>query len=206
MVCDVQHFCWVFRHTSSIHRRESRVLLPPMAIHSPSCLSSLDISSIRAAYAMSDRTPSCLMLSLILFSLLAHLWLVFLLLDWTLISESSSSSSLQFHFCVGCRWLHPAKLCHMFSVQPRRWCMLSVQPRRWCMLPFLFLVISLVACFNTMQWSAVELLVFPPAWAFVMWIFFFTLSLMILSYTFSTWLVSVIPLSLEHLPFTPFPL
>ena len=54
------------RHMSSIHRRESRVVLPPMSIPWPSCLSSLDISSIRAAYSITNRTPPCLMLSLIL--------------------------------------------------------------------------------------------------------------------------------------------
>ena len=41
-------------------------MLPPMSIPRPSCLSSLDISFIRAAYSMTDRTPPCLMLSLIL--------------------------------------------------------------------------------------------------------------------------------------------
>ena len=42
-------------------------------------------------------------------------------------------------------------------------------------------VISLIACLSTMRWSAVELPAFPPAWTFVIWIFFLTLSLMILS-------------------------
>ena len=48
----------------------------------------------------------------------------------------------------------------------------------------------------------------PPAWAFFIHVFSFslTLSLMILLYTFSTLLASVIPLLLEHFPFMPFPL
>ena len=70
MVCDIQHFCrvsrsWYMRHTSSMHRRESRVVLSPMSIPRPTCLSSLDISSIRAAHSMTDRTPPCMILSLI---------------------------------------------------------------------------------------------------------------------------------------------
>ena len=44
----------------------------------------------------------------------------------------------------------------------------------------------------------------PPAWAFVMLTSFFTLWLMILSYTFLPLLANVIPLSFEHLPSIPF--
>ena len=46
----------------------------------------------------------------------------------------------------------------------------------------------------------------PPAWAFVMLTCFFTLSFIILSYTFPILLARVIPLSFEHFPFIPFPL
>ena len=77
---------------------------------------------------------------------------VFLLLGWILVSWSSSGFSLQFHFCVGCIWLHEAMLYHMPSVHPGRWCI--------CLPLF---VISLIACFSTMRWLAVELPAFPPA-------------------------------------------
>ena len=56
------------------------------------------------------------------------------------------------------------------------------------------------------RWSTVELPLLPPACASVILMSFFALSLMILSYNFPKLLDSVIPLSLEHLPFIPFPL
>ena len=129
MVCDVQHFgrvsrLWCMRHTSSIHRRESRVVLPPMSIPWPSCLSSLDISSIRAAYSMTDRTPPCLMLSLILIFRGSPYWVCIFAVRLEFSFLIILRFSLQFYFCGGCIWLHPAMLCHMPSVHPGRWCML----------------------------------------------------------------------------------
>ena len=56
------------------------------------------------------------------------------------------------------------------------------------------------------RWSTVELPLFPPACASVIAMSFFALSLMILSYNFPKLLDSVIPPSLEHLPFIPYPL
>ena len=56
------------------------------------------------------------------------------------------------------------------------------------------------------RWSTVELPILPPACASVILMSFFALSLMILLYNFPKLLDSVIPLSLEHLPFIPFPL
>ena len=63
-----------------------------------------------------------------------------------------------------------------------------------------------MVCFRTIRWSTVAHPLFPPACAFVIWTCYFTLSLIILSYTLPTLLVSVIPLSLEHFPFCPLPL
>ena len=56
------------------------------------------------------------------------------------------------------------------------------------------------------RWSTVDLPLLPPACASVILMLFFALSLMILSYNFPKLLDSVNPLSLEHLPFIPFPL
>ena len=62
---------WCMRQTSSIHRRVLSVV--PCLVFSPMLffLSSLAISSISVAYSITDRTPPCLMLSLILISLVS---------------------------------------------------------------------------------------------------------------------------------------
>ena len=66
---------WWIRATSSIHSRHPDIVL----FHSVwfpifrSC-SSFDISSIRFAYSMTDRTPPCLMLSLMLIILVGPYW------------------------------------------------------------------------------------------------------------------------------------
>ena len=57
-----------------------------------------------------------------------------------------------------------------------------------------------------MRWSTVAFPVIPPPWASVICTSFFILSLRILSYTLPTLLASVIPRSLLHFPFIPFPL
>ena len=56
---------WWIRHTSSIHRSESRVMFACVTYHRFLCLSSLAISSISVAYSITDSTPPCLILSLI---------------------------------------------------------------------------------------------------------------------------------------------
>ena len=63
-----------------------------------------------------------------------------------------------------------------------------------------------MVCFKTIRWSTIEHPGLPAAWAFVIVTCFFTLSLMILSYSFPTLLASVIPLSFEHFPFSSLPL
>ena len=55
---------------------------------------------------------------------------------------------------------------------------------------FPFLYFSLISCFSIMMCSAIKLLAFPPAWAFVSCSFSLTLLLMILSYPFPTLLAS----------------
>ena len=65
IVCRASRSWWI-RHTSSIHRSESIVIFPFVFRPSPISFSFLDISSIRAAYSITDRTPPCLILSLIL--------------------------------------------------------------------------------------------------------------------------------------------
>ena len=56
---------WWIRHTSSIHRSESRVMFACVTYPRFLCLSSLAISSISDAYSITDSTPPCLILSLI---------------------------------------------------------------------------------------------------------------------------------------------
>ena len=63
-----------------------------------------------------------------------------------------------------------------------------------------------MVCFITIKWSTVALPGIPPAWASVICTTFFTLSLMILSYTLPMLLARVISLSFEHLPLVPLPL
>ena len=60
---------WCMRQTSSIHRRV--LTFSPVSVTIPrSCsFNSFDISSMSVAYSMTDSTPPCLMLSLILISL-----------------------------------------------------------------------------------------------------------------------------------------
>ena len=56
---------WWIRHTSSIHRSESRVMFACVTHPRFLCLSSLAISSISVAHSITDSTPPCLILSLI---------------------------------------------------------------------------------------------------------------------------------------------
>ena len=64
----------------------------------------------------------------------------------------------------------------------------------------------LIMLFMIVIWSAVDLPDWPPACASVVFISFFTRLFTILSNTLPMLLASVIPLSLLHLPFSPFPL
>ena len=62
--CSLSRSWWI-RHTSSIHRSESRVMFAWVTYPRFLCLSSLAISSISVAYSITDSTPPCLILSLI---------------------------------------------------------------------------------------------------------------------------------------------
>ena len=63
-----------------------------------------------------------------------------------------------------------------------------------------------MVCLRAMRWSAVALPGMPPACASVIFVTFFTLSFIILSYSFPALLARVMPLSFEHLPLVPLPL
>ena len=69
---------WWIRHTSSIHSRESRVIFVWVTYPIFLCFSSLAISSMRVAYSITERTPPCLMLSL-MFIFLVSPYLVWIL-------------------------------------------------------------------------------------------------------------------------------
>ena len=69
-----------------------------------------------------------------------------------------------------------------------------------------FDLILLILFFSISRWSVVDFPCWPPAWASVMLTFGSILLLIILSNTFPKLLAGVIPRSLEHCPFVPFPL
>ena len=60
--------------------------------------------------------------------------------------------------------------------------------------------------FSSVRWSVVDLPSLPPAWASDIFIWGRVRLSIIRSYTFPMLLDTVIPLSLEHFPFFPFPL
>ena len=68
--CSLSGLWWI-RHTSSIHSRESRVIFVWVSYPSLLCFSSLAISSMKVAYSIMERTPPCLILSLILIFLVS---------------------------------------------------------------------------------------------------------------------------------------
>ena len=117
IVCRVSRSWWI-RHTSSIHRSESIVIFPFVFRPSPFSFSSFDISSIRAAYSITDSTPPCLILSLILIFLVR----LYLVCNFAVRLEFSFLAILRFlpsiPFCGGCIVLHSARLCHMPFVHP----------------------------------------------------------------------------------------
>ena len=57
---------WCIRHTSSIQSSESRVIFASVTYPRFFSFNSFDISSMRVSYSMTDNTPPCLMLSLML--------------------------------------------------------------------------------------------------------------------------------------------
>ena len=62
---------WWMRQTSSIHNSESRVIFVSVLYPRFLCFNSLAISSIRVAHSITDSTPPCLMLSLMLIFLVS---------------------------------------------------------------------------------------------------------------------------------------
>ena len=195
IVCKVSRSWWI-RHTSSIHRSESIFILPFVFRPSPFSFSSLDISSIRAAYSITDRTPPCLILSLILIFLVRP----YLVCIFAVRLELSFLAILRFLPSIPFLW-------RVYSIASNQALSYAFCTSRNIMYAvFLFFVISWIASLSTIRWSVVELPGFPPAWAFVICSSFFILSFIILSYTFPTLLANVMPLSFEHFPLVPFPL
>ena len=136
--------------------------------------SSLVISSMRVAYSITDSTPSCLMLSLMLIFLVSpylvcilavRLGFIFFIilrcLSWTpFLCRAymiASRHALSYAFCTSRKIMHA--VCH-------------------------FSCISWMVCLMMMRWSTVAQPLFLPACAFV--ICCFTLSLIILSYILPT--------------------
>ena len=184
------------RHTSSIHRSESTLF--PVLVISPSPLLriSLDISSIRIAYSMTDNTPPCLMLSLILISLVGPylVWMLAVSWEFSFFTMDRFFPSTPFLFIT-----YSIASSHALS-----YAFWTSRKITYAVLPSFR--ISWIICFSAIRWSVVALPSFPPAWASVIWVTSLTLSFMTRSYTFPTLLARVIPLSLEHFPFWPLPL
>ena len=160
------------------------------------CFSSLAISSIKVAYFITDSTPPCLMLSLI------FIFLVSPYLVWTL------AVRLELRFLIILRFFPYIpfwfRAYNIASSQALSNAFCTSRKIIYAVIPLS--LISLIVCFRTIKWSTVEHRGFPPACAFVILTSFFTLSFIILSYTFPILLARVIPLSFEHFPFCPFPL
>ena len=71
---------------------------------------------------------------------------------------------------------------------------------------FFFLLLWFILLFRILMWSAVDFPAWPPAWASVILISSLMRLLRSLSNTFPILLAKVMPLSLLHSPFSPFPL
>ena len=172
---------WWGRHRPSIGE-----CLPfsPVSITIPrSCsFSSVDISSMSVAYSMTDSTPSCLILSLILISLVSPS------LVWIYAIRLLFSFFTIWRFFPLTLFLWRAY--SMASSHALSYAFWTSRNTRYGVLP-LFLV-SFKICWSTMRWSTVTLFTA-----------FFTLSFMILSNTLPTLLARVIPRSFEHLLLVP---
>ena len=73
-----------------------------------------------------------------------------------------------------------------------------------CFAPFHFA--WFIIEFRIIMWSAVDFRACPPAWVSVIFITFFIRLFIILSNSLAVLLARVMPLSLLHFPFVPFPL
>ena len=176
---------WRMRHTSHIHSSESTLFLVLGISPSPLLRISLDISSIRIAYFMTDNTPPCLMSYLV--------WLLAVSWEFSFFTMDRFFPSIPFLF----RTYSIASNHALYAFWTSRKVTHAVLPS---------FHISWIICFSAMRWSVVALASFPPTWASVIWVISYTFPFMIRSYTLPTLLARVIPLSLEHFPSWPLPL
>ena len=153
---------------------------------------------MRFAYSITDSTPPCLMLSLIFIGLVfPNLVLIFavrfLLMFFTRFHSFSFSPLLLRAYSMA----FSQALSYAFVTSRNAMC------RSWFLFVFLW---CLIIVFRIRRWSAVDLPFWPPAWASVMSTVLVILLLIILSKSLPMLLARVIPLSLLHFPFLPFPL
>ena len=186
---------WCMRQTSSIHRRV--FTFSPVSIVIPrSCsLSFFDISSMSVAYSMTDSTPPCIILSLILISLVSPC------LVWIFAVRLLFSFFTIWRFFLVAPFLWRAY--SMASSHALSYAFWTSRNMRYAAFP-LFLI-SFMICLSMMRWSTLTLPGIPPTWASVIFTAFFTLLFMTFSYTLPTWLARIIPYSFEHLSLVPLP-
>ena len=146
IVCRVSRSWWI-RHTSSIHRSESIVIFPFVFRPSPFSFSSFDISSIRAAYSITDSTPPCLILSLILIFLVR----LYLVCNFAVRLEFSFLAILRFLPSIPFLW----RVYSIASSQALSYAFCTSRNTIYAV--FLFFVFSWMASLSTIRWSAVEL-------------------------------------------------
>ena len=189
---------WWIRETSSIHSRHPGIML----FHSfwfpmVSSCSYFDMSSIRFAYSMTDRTPPCLMLSLILIVLVGPYCVLMVAVRFLFISRAI----LQF---LPVRPL----LCIVYIIAFSQALSYAFVTSRNAIYSSFFLLFFtwFIGALSIIRWSAVAIPCWPPACDSVIVVSTFILLFNSLSNNFPALLAKVMPLSLLYFPFVPFPL
>ena len=191
-------FLWI-NATSSIHRRHPpTVWLPIWVVPIFSFCISLAISSIRLAYSITDSTPPCLMLSLIFMVLVFPYCVLIVAVRFSLICFSIFQS-----FPVSPLLYSAYRIAFSHALS------YALVTSRNAMYRSSFLFLFLWVCIIVLsirRWSAVAFPFCPPACASEMFTTLDILLFIILSNIFPMLLPRVIPRSLLHFPFFPFPL
>ena len=183
--------------TSSIHRSPIEFLSIVVFSFVLFLSISLLISSISVEYWVTAKTPPCLML--LFFILIGLVFpkavLIVAVRFWFSLSVSFQAAPL--HPCLSMTYIMP--LSHALSYA-------FVTSRKVTYVSFFISLFCLMASLILSMWSERHISFLPPAWFWLIFISFTILLLSSLSYVFPMLLDRVIPLSLLHLPFIPFPL
>ena len=183
--------------TSSIQRKHPGVVSSPMLmLHLGFFPISFMISSITLSYSRTDSIPPWRMLSFMCICLVCPCWI------FTDAVRLSFSFFVMLHSLPFTPLLSSAYMIALFHAL-----LYALVTSRNTSIGFCFFsLLALMKLIIRKRWSAVDFPLILPPWFGVMFMTSLILLFIILSNSFPELLLRVIPLSLLHFPFFPFPL